>query len=90
MNQVFISQIVSEGLFLTLVISAPPVLCSLLVGLLVSLFQAATQIQEQAFSFVTKLVIVFGVLSLVGPRLGQALVNFGRICFEGFASSIGR
>lgn len=52
MNQLtFITQ---EALFLVLVVSAPPVLMSLLVGFLISLFQATTQIQEQTLTFAPK------------------------------------
>ena len=63
---------------------------SLFVGLLISLFQAVTQIQEQTLTFVPKLVIVFGILAALGPWLGSSMAEFGRMCFEGFPLVVGR
>jgi len=90
MAEDFVKQITNEGLLLTLVISGPPVVLSLLVGLIIALFQAITQIQEQSLTFVPKIVVVFGVLAIMGPMLGSAMAQFGRICFEGFAMVVGR
>lgn len=90
MAEDFVIQVTNQGLLLTLIISGPPVLISLLVGLLVSLFQAVTQIQEQTLSFVPKLVIVFGILAALGPWIGASLSEFGRMCFEGFPMVVGR
>ncbi|HUQ72738.1 MAG TPA: flagellar biosynthetic protein FliQ, partial [Planctomycetaceae bacterium] len=55
-----------EALLLTLILSALPVLAAMLVGLLVSLFQAATQIQEQTLTFVPKIIATFAVLAIGG------------------------
>ena len=90
MTNDFIAQITNEALLLVLIISGPPVLISLVVGLIIALFQAVTQIQEQSLTFVPKIVVVFGVLAIFGPWLGGAMAQFGRICFEGFPSVIGR
>jgi flagellar biosynthetic protein FliQ len=86
----FVAQVTKEALLLTLVVSGPPVLISLMVGLTISLFQAITQIQESTLTFVPKLVIVFGVLAVLGPWLGGAMAQFARMCFEGFPMIIGR
>jgi flagellar biosynthesis protein FliQ len=90
MVQDFILQVANEGLLLVLIISAPPVLLSLLVGLMIALFQAVTQVQEQSLTFVPKVIIVFAVLAMLGPVLGATMTEFGRFCFEGFAQVIGR
>lgn len=90
MGEDFIAQITNEGLMLTLIVSGPPVLASTFVGLMIALFQAVTQIQEQSLTFVPKIVVVFGVLAFFGPWLGGAMAQFGRICFEGFAIVVGR
>ncbi|NVJ03172.1 flagellar biosynthesis protein FliQ [Myxococcus sp. AM001] len=82
MNQLtFITQ---EALFLVLVASAPPVLMSLLVGFIISLFQATTQIQEQTLTFAPKVIAVFGVLALAGPWIGSQLVRFTFHVFDRF------
>lgn len=86
----FITQVTNEGLLLVLIVSGPPVVLSLMVGLAVALFQAVTQIQEQSLTFVPKVIIVFGVLAILGPWLGSACSEFARHCFEGFATVVGR
>jgi flagellar biosynthetic protein FliQ len=67
---------VREGLLLVLLVSAPPLLASLAVGLIVGVMQAATQIQDQTLVFVPKLVAVVLVLVALGPLLGAQLVRF--------------
>ncbi|MFP2962176.1 flagellar biosynthesis protein FliQ [Myxococcus sp. 1LA] len=86
MNQLtFITQ---EALFLVLVASAPPVLMSLLVGFIISLFQATTQIQEQTLTFAPKVIVVFGVLAMAGPWIGSQLVRFTFHVFDRFPALI--
>jgi flagellar biosynthetic protein FliQ len=87
--QDFIVQISNEAILLTLIISAPPVLFSLMVGLMIALFQAVTQVQEQSLTFVPKVIVVFGTLAILGPWLASALSQFAKVCFEGFATVIG-
>jgi flagellar biosynthetic protein FliQ len=65
-----------EGLLLVLLLSAPPLLASMAVGLVAGVVQAATQIHDQALAFVPKLVVVLLVLAMMGPVLGAQLVRF--------------
>ncbi len=65
-----------EALQVTLVISAPALLTALIIGLLVSIFQAATQINEQTLSFIPKLVGIFVVLVIAGPWMVGLMVDF--------------
>ena len=67
---------IREGLVLVLLLSAPPLIASMVTGFIVGLFQAATQIQDQTLAFVPKLVIVLVVLVAMGPVLGASLVRF--------------
>jgi flagellar biosynthesis protein FliQ len=69
-------RVVREGLLLVIVLSAPPLIASLAIGLFVGVFQAATQIQDQTVSFVPKLLIVILVLVALGPLLGAQLLRF--------------
>jgi flagellar biosynthetic protein FliQ len=69
-------RVVREGLLLVLVLSAPPLLASVVIGVLVGVVQAATQIQDQTLSFVPKLVIVVGITIALGPILGAQLLRF--------------
>ena len=59
-----------------LLLSAPLLICALVVGLLVSIFQAVTSINEQTLSFVPKALCVLGVLLLLLPWLIRQLVGF--------------
>jgi flagellar biosynthetic protein FliQ len=72
----YILQVVREGLYLVLLVSLPPVLASLIVGLLVSLLQASTQLQDHTLTFVPKLVAVLVTLAVAGPWIGAQLVRF--------------
>jgi len=65
-----------EGLLLVLLLSAPPLLASMAVGLVVGVVQAATQIQDQTLAFVPKLVVVLVVVAATGPLLGAQLSRF--------------
>ncbi len=80
----YILQITREGLYLVVIASGPPLLASVIIGLIVSVFQATTQIQEQTLTFVPKLVGVFLTLAIAGPWIGSQLVRFTRLVFEGF------
>lgn len=82
--QEFILQIAREGLLLVLIASAPPLLASMIVGLIVSVMQATTQIQEQTLTFVPKLVAVFFSLVVAGPWIGAQLVQFTHTLFTEF------
>lgn len=81
--------ITQEALFLVVVASAPPVVMSLLVGFLISVFQATTQIQEQTLSFAPKVVVVFGVLALAGGWIGSQLLRFAFHVFDRFPYMLG-
>ncbi len=65
-----------QGLVLLLLISAPVLLTILLVGLVVSIFQAATQINEQTLSFVPKMVAAVAVMAIAGPWMLTTLVEY--------------
>jgi flagellar biosynthetic protein FliQ len=70
-----------EGLLLVLLLSGPPLLASLAVGLVMGLFQSATQVQDPTLGFVPKLVVVTLTLLAMGPLLGAQLVRFTQALF---------
>ena len=72
---------IREGLLLVLILSAPPLIASLVLGLVIGVFQAATQVQDQTVSFVPKLVVVVVVLIALGPLLGAQLLRFTQAIF---------
>lgn len=67
-----------EAMQLTLLVSAPMLLAALVVGLLVSIFQAATQINESTLSFIPKLLAVFLTLVLAGSWMLAQLTDYTR------------
>jgi flagellar biosynthetic protein FliQ len=78
-----------HALELTLLISAPLFIAALATGLLISVFQAATQINEATLSFVPKLIAIFATLMLAGPWMLTMLTDYIRRLFEAIPSLIG-
>ena len=74
---------------ITLVISAPLLLAALITGLLVSVLQAATQINEMTLSFIPKLVAMFAVLVVAGPWMLETMVDYMRRLFSQIPAVIG-
>jgi flagellar biosynthesis protein FliQ len=72
-----------QALEMTLIISAPLLLTALGIGLLISIFQAATQINEMTLSFIPKLIGMFIVLIIAGPWMLQMMVDYIRRLYEG-------
>jgi flagellar biosynthetic protein FliQ len=86
MNAELTLRVAREALILVLLISGGPMLASMLVGFIVGLFQATTQIQEQTLSYVPKLVAVFLSLLVLGPWMLTQAVRFARAIFESIAT----
>jgi flagellar biosynthetic protein FliQ len=78
-----------QALQVTLLMAAPPLLAALLTGLIVSVFQAATQINEMTLSFIPKLLAIFVVLVLFGPWMLGVLLTYIRELFIGIPGMIG-
>jgi flagellar biosynthetic protein FliQ len=78
-----------QAIELTLLLSAPLLLAALVIGLIVSIFQAATQINEQTLSFIPKLVGMFLTLVLAGPWMLQMMVDYIQRLFESIPQLIG-
>lgn len=74
-------QIGRDALMMVMLVSAPMLGLGLLVGILVSIFQAITQIQEQTLSFVPKIVAVFVAVLLFGPWMLSLMVDYTRELF---------
>ena len=88
MIESYVGNMTREGLFLVLLASGLPVMVSLIVGLVISLFQATTQIQEQTLSFVPKMIAVFAVLAATGPWMGSTLLRYTQRCLGGFVDVV--
>lgn len=78
-----------EALEIMLLVSAPLFIAALVTGLLVSVFQAATQINEATLSFVPKLLVIFVTLVVAGPWMLTLITDYMRRLFEGIPGIIG-
>ena len=72
----FVANIMSQAIMETLIISAPMLGLGLIVGLVISIFQATTSIQEQTLTFVPKIVVVLGSIIVFGSWIINSLINF--------------
>lgn len=79
-----IYQLAYQALLLILILSGPPIIISMIFGLTVAIFQAATQIQEQTLSFTIKLVAVIMTLLLMGGFLSTQIMQFAQNIFMNF------
>ncbi|MBB3211024.1 flagellar biosynthetic protein FliQ [Herbaspirillum sp. Sphag1AN] len=72
----------------TLMIASPMLLTALVIGLIVSIFQAATQINEATLTFIPKLVGVFLALIIAGPWMLSVMVDYMRLMFSGIPAMV--
>jgi flagellar biosynthetic protein FliQ len=78
-----------HALEMTLMLAAPLLLTALAVGLIVGIFQAATQINEMTLSFIPKLLAMAAVLAFTGPWMIKSLVEYTRGLIESIPSLVG-
>ena len=78
-----------KAMEVTLMVSAPMLLVALATGLVVSIFQAATQINEMTLSFIPKLVALFATMVLAGPWMLSIMVDYMRQVLEGIPAMVG-
>lgn len=76
MSAEFVLSLARQGVYTTLLIAAPLLIIALVIGLVVSIFQATTQIQEQTLAFIPKIVAVLVALILFGPWMLSRMVSF--------------
>jgi flagellar biosynthetic protein FliQ len=88
MNAQMVLTMGQEALVMLLMVSAPVLGAALLVGLLVSLFQAVTQIHEATLAFVPKLVAVIAVFAIAGPWMLTMLVEYIRRMLEAIPAAV--
>ncbi|AEI79490.1 flagellar biosynthetic protein FliQ [compost metagenome] len=74
--------IATQAMKMTLLLAAPLLLVALAAGLVVSLFQAATQINEMTLSFIPKLIALFATMVLAGPWMINSMVDYMREVFQ--------
>ena len=86
MSEIMIMTVVKKALVAGLMVAGPILIISLLVGLIISIFQATTQIQEQTLTFVPKLMTIILILVLGGPWMLNKLMLLTTELFEMIAT----
>lgn len=89
MTQDTVMQLATQTLWMTILIAAPLLLSALAIGLLVGMFQAATQINEMTLSFIPKLGILVAALFIFGPWMLSNIVDFTQRLFMNIPSMLG-
>ncbi|MEN8076948.1 flagellar biosynthesis protein FliQ [Clostridioides difficile] len=88
MSEIVIMTIVKKALVTGLMVAGPILIISLVVGLIISIFQATTQIQEQTLTFVPKLIAIILVLVLGGPWMLNKLVMLTNELFQSISTIV--
>jgi len=89
MNSSTVMELGRQAVEVMLLVSAPLFLAALVTGLVVSIFQAATQINEMTLSFIPKLVAMFVTLIVAGPWMLTIMTDYMRRLFESIPAMIG-
>ena len=82
MDTSMVADVLREGVFVVIKLCAPMLLLSMLVGVLLAIFQAVTQIHEQTLSFIFKVTVVIIVLLVAGGWMMETLLDYTRSLFE--------
>ncbi|MBP5532922.1 MAG: flagellar biosynthesis protein FliQ [Lachnospiraceae bacterium] len=88
MSEEMVVTLLRETLYLIIKVSAPMLLVSLVVGLVISILQTVTSIQEQTLSFVPKLISIFLVIMIAGNWILSSIVEYMEYLFENFNTFI--
>ena len=89
MNSDTVTQLAINAMTITIEVSAPFLIAGLVVGLLVSVFQAATSIQEVTLSFIPKILVTGGVIIVAGPWMLGQLVGYTQQLFLSIPTLVG-
>ncbi|MRH42273.1 flagellar biosynthesis protein FliQ [Aquibacillus halophilus] len=89
MSGEFVVSLAQQGIYTILIVTGPLLLLALVVGLLVSIFQATTQIQEQTLAFIPKIVAVLVGLVFFGPWMLSRMVEFTANIFQNLNQFVG-
>lgn len=76
MSEVLIYSIAKKAITTAALVAGPILLVSMIVGLMISIFQAVTQIQEQTLTFVPKMIAIILIMVILGPFISKTLIQF--------------
>lgn len=90
MENDFVVEVVNQAIKITLMLSAPMLLGALIVGILVSIFQAVTQINEQTLSFIPKILVIIAALVIFSPWMMETMVSYTQDLFTSIPELVRR
>jgi len=90
MENDFVIEVVNQAIKVTLMLSAPMLIGALVVGVLVSIFQAVTQINEQTLSFIPKILVIIATLVIFSPWMMETMVTYTQDLFSSIPELIRR
>ena len=90
MNQDTVINLATQAMMLALKIAGPVLLLGLIIGLLVSIFQAVTSIQEQSLSFIPKILAIAAVLVIAGPWMLNQVISYTNDLYSGIPHIVGQ
>lgn len=90
MENEFAIEVVNQAIKVALMLSAPMLLGALVVGVLVSIFQAVTQINEQTLSFIPKILVIIAALVIFSPWMMETMVSYTQDLFTSIPELIRR
>ncbi len=90
MENEYVVEVVSQAIRVTLMLSAPMLIGALVVGVLVSIFQAVTQINEQTLSFIPKILVIIAALVIFSPWMMETMVTYTQDLFTSIPELIRR
>lgn len=88
MDNGFVIEVTNQAVKVTLMLAAPMLLGALVVGIMVSLFQAVTQINEQTLSFIPKILVIVMALVLLSPWMMETMTSFTHDLYVGIPSVV--
>jgi flagellar biosynthesis protein FliQ len=89
MSQEMVISLAEKGIYITMIVAGPLLIIALVVGLIISIFQATTQIQEQTLAFVPKIVAVLLGIVFLGPWMLSHLLSYTSDIFSNLTRFIG-
>lgn len=90
MENEFVVEVVNQAIKVALMLSAPMLIGALVVGILVSIFQAVTQINEQTLSFIPKILVIIAALVIFSPWMMETMVTYTQDLFTSIPEMIRR
>lgn len=82
MDEQFVQKIIADSLLITMLVSSPMLFSGLIIGLIVSIFQATTSIQEQTLTFVPKMIAIVASIIFFGPWIIKSLLEYSNYIIE--------